>query len=59
MGLITPPIGMNVFTVKTVMPDIALNNIFKGVMPFVIADFVALALIVMFPVIAVGLGKLF
>ncbi len=59
MGLITPPIGMNVFTVKTVMPDIALNNIFKGVMPFVIADFVALALIIMFPVIAIGLGKIF
>ncbi len=55
MGLITPPIGMNVFTVRAVMPDIKLGHIFRGVTPFVIADIVALALIVVFPVIAVGL----
>lgn len=55
LGLITPPIGMNVFTVKSVMPDIALGRIFRGVMPFVLADLVALALILIFPVIAVGL----
>lgn len=55
MGLITPPIGMNVFTVKTVMPDIALPRIFRGVMPFVAADFVALGLIFCFPLIAMWL----
>ncbi|WP_119420891.1 TRAP transporter large permease [Desertibaculum subflavum] len=55
MGLITPPIGMNVFTVKTVMPDIALPRIFRGVMPFVVADFVALGLIFFFPLIAMWL----
>jgi tripartite ATP-independent transporter DctM subunit len=55
MGLITPPIGMNVFVVRTVIPDIALPRIFSGVMPFVVADFVALALILVFPVIAVGI----
>lgn len=55
MGLITPPIGMNVFTVRAVMPDIKLSSLFKGVTPFVIADVVALVLIVLFPVIAVGL----
>lgn len=55
MGLITPPIGMNVFTVRAVMPDIKLGDIFKGVTAFVIADLVALVLIIAFPVIAVGL----
>lgn len=55
MGLITPPIGMNVFTVRAVMPDIKLGHIFKGVIPFVFADVIALALILMFPVIAIGL----
>ncbi|MFD2740620.1 TRAP transporter large permease [Sulfitobacter aestuarii] len=55
LGLITPPIGMNVFTVKSVMPDIALSRIFRGVLPFVAADLVALALILLFPVIATGL----
>lgn len=55
MGLITPPIGMNAFTVRAVMPDIKLGDIFRGVTPFVIADVIALALIILFPVIAVGL----
>jgi len=55
MGLITPPIGMNVFTVRAVMPDIKLGHIFKGVVPFVFADVIALVLIILFPFIAVGL----
>lgn len=55
MGLITPPIGMNVFIVRTVVPDLALWPIFRGVTPFVAADFVALALLLAFPAIALGL----
>ena len=55
MGLITPPIGMNVFVVRTVVTDIDLWSIFRGVTPFVAADFVALALLLAFPIIAVGL----
>ena len=55
LGLITPPIGMNVFTVKSVMPNIALGQIFLGVIPFVLADLVALALLLVFPIIAMGL----
>ena len=55
LGLITPPIGMNVFTVRTMMPDLRLSRIFRGVMPFVVADLVALALLFAFPAIAVGL----
>ena len=55
MGLITPPIGMNVFTVRAVMPDIKLDHIFKGVIPIVFADVTALILILTFPVIAIGL----
>jgi TRAP-type C4-dicarboxylate transport system permease large subunit len=58
MGLITPPIGMNAFTVRAVVPDIKLGDIFKGVTAFVIADLVALALIIAFPVIALGLVEL-
>jgi tripartite ATP-independent transporter DctM subunit len=55
MGLITPPIGMNVFVVRTVVADIALWPIFRGVMPFVAADFVALGLLLLFPAVAVAL----
>ena len=38
MGLITPPIGMDIFTVRAIMPDIRLGNIFNGVKAFVVAD---------------------
>lgn len=55
LGLITPPVGMNVFTVKTVMPDVGLGDIFRGVVPFVAADIVALLLILLVPALAVGI----
>ena len=49
LGLITPPIGMNVFVVKTTIPDVSINSIFMGVIPFVMADILVLALIFLFP----------
>jgi tripartite ATP-independent transporter DctM subunit len=55
LGLVTPPIGMNVFTVRAMMPDIELPRIFRGVMPFVTADLVALGLLFAFPAIATWL----
>jgi tripartite ATP-independent transporter DctM subunit len=58
LGLITPPIGINVFTVKSVVPDVALTTIFAGVTAFVIADLVALVLIFAFPEIATFLPAL-
>jgi tripartite ATP-independent transporter DctM subunit len=58
LGLITPPIGMNVFVVKAVMPDIRLARIFVGVTPFVGAILIALVLIFLVPEIATFLPKL-
>ncbi len=58
IGLITPPIGMNVFVVKTVLDDVSLWAIFAGVWPFVIASLVGLALIIAVPDIALWLPKL-
>jgi tripartite ATP-independent transporter DctM subunit len=55
LGLITPPIGINVFTVKSVIPDVELTQIFIGVMPFVVADLVVLALIFLIPGLAIFL----
>ncbi|MBV1789752.1 TRAP transporter large permease [Marinobacterium sp. D7] len=55
LGLITPPVGMNVFVIKAFAPDISIGSIYKGVMPFVISDLVRLALIISFPVLALGL----
>lgn len=55
LGLITPPVGMNVFVIKSVAPDVPIKDIFKGVLPFVLSDIVRLLLIISFPVLAVGL----
>lgn len=58
IGLITPPIGMNVFVVKSLVTDIPLGRIFAGLVPFGIADLLRLALIVLFPGIALLLPEL-
>jgi tripartite ATP-independent transporter DctM subunit len=52
MGLISPPVGINVFVVKGLVPDIPLARIFAGIMPFWIAMVVALILLILFPEIA-------
>lgn len=49
MGLISPPVGLNVFIVKSVAPRVALADIFRGVAPFWAMMFVVLALLVAFP----------
>jgi C4-dicarboxylate transporter, DctM subunit len=55
LGLITPPIGMNVFVIKGIAKDVPLETIFRGVMPFVLAQLIMIALIVLFPQIALWL----
>ena len=52
MGMITPPVGLNVFVVRSVAEDVPLTTIFRGVFPFLIAMIVALLLIIAFPGIA-------
>ncbi len=49
MGVITPPVGMNVFIIKGVAKDIPIETIFKGVWPFLIALFICLGLLIIFP----------
>ena len=58
IGLITPPIGMNVFVVKSVLPDVPLGKIFRGVSPFIFALLVGLILVLAFPPIATFLPGL-
>ncbi|BFM49842.1 TRAP transporter large permease [Marinomonas sp. THO17] len=52
ISLITPPVGMNVFVLRGMIPDIKLATIFKGVTPFWIADIVRLILIATIPAIS-------
>jgi C4-dicarboxylate transporter DctM subunit len=55
MGLITPPIGMNVFVIAGMAQDIPMYTIFRGIWPFVIAMTVCIALLIAFPQIALFL----
>jgi len=57
IGMITPPIGMNVFVMGGVARDIPLKTIFRGIMPFLYADIVRLGLLIVFPGIALYLLK--
>ena len=49
ISLITPPIGLNVFVMKSMLPDVELATIFKGIVPFFMADIVRLMLVVFLP----------
>ena len=55
MGLISPPVGINVFIVKSVAPRVALGDIFRGVLPFWMMMIVALAILITFPQITLFL----
>lgn len=52
MGLITPPVGLNVFILKGVAKDVPMNTIFKGIWPFLISSVAAIIIIMIFPEIA-------
>ena len=52
LGLITPPIGMNVFVIKGIATDVPMESIFVGVLPFVAAQIVLIGILVVFPEIA-------
>ena len=55
LGLIHPPVGMNVFVIKSVVKDVSFATIFKGVLPFVVTDIIRLIILIAFPIIALWL----
>jgi C4-dicarboxylate transporter, DctM subunit len=55
LGLIHPPVGMNVFVIKSVVPDVNFTTIFVGVLPFIITDLIRLVILIAFPIIALWL----
>jgi tripartite ATP-independent transporter DctM subunit len=57
-GLIHPPVGLNIFVIKNIAPDIALGDIIRGVLPFVVLMLLAVVLICVFPQIATALPNL-
>ena len=55
LGLIHPPVGMNIFVIKSVLEDVKISTIFAGVIPFIITDLIRLAILVAFPILATWL----
>jgi len=58
LGLIHPPVGMNVFVIKTAVEDVSFATIFRGVLPFIAADLLRLAILIAAPGIALWLPGL-
>ena len=58
IGLISPPVGMNLFVLNTLLPQVGTNTIFRGVLPFMTIDCVRLAILVAFPIISTFLPSL-
>ena len=58
VALVTPPIGANVFVMRRIAPDVPMEDIFWGVAPFVLGEFVVILLLVLFPAIALWLPSL-
>ncbi len=49
MGVITPPVGVNVYVIKGIAPELPLETIFKGIFPFLIAIIINAILLMLFP----------
>ncbi|MDR7093099.1 TRAP transporter large permease [Hydrogenophaga laconesensis] len=58
IGLITPPIGVNLFVIRSVMPDIPMMTVVRGVIPFIVADILRILLIAAVPAISLWLPHL-
>ncbi len=58
IGLISPPVGMNMFVVRSLLPQVSTATIFRGVTPFVVADCIRLAILVAFPAISLWLPSM-
>jgi tripartite ATP-independent transporter DctM subunit len=58
VGLITPPVGMNLFIINAMADRVALSETFAGVAPFILSDVVRVAILVAFPAITLGLVRL-
>ena len=58
IGLISPPVGMNMFVVRSLLPGVPLATVFAGVLPFVVAEVLLLAVLVAVPGISLFLPNL-
>ena len=59
IGLVHPPVGMNVYIINRIAKDVPLTETFKGVIPFLLSDLVRIVLLVAFPSLALVLVRTF
>lgn len=57
IGFIHPPVGINLYVIQSIAPDVTLSRMFKGVLPFLAADFLHLALLIAVPGLALALPE--
>ncbi len=55
LGLIHPPVGMNVFVINSVVQEVTFSTIFRGVLPFIVTDLIRLVILIAFPILALWL----
>ena len=58
IGLISPPVGMNLFVLSTLLPQVPTTTVFRGVLPFMSADIVRLGILIAFPAISLWLPSM-
>ncbi|MCP5265672.1 MAG: TRAP transporter large permease [Burkholderiaceae bacterium] len=58
IALITPPVGMNVYVIKSVVPDVRLGTIFSGIWPFLVSMIIVVALLILLPDVTLFLPRL-
>ncbi|MFM1815937.1 MAG: hypothetical protein RLZ98_2632 [Pseudomonadota bacterium] len=58
LGLITPPVGMNVFVINSLAPDVPMRETFAGVLPFLVVEFFRVGLLIAFPALTLWLPRL-
>jgi len=59
LGLITPPLGVNLFAIRLIAPDVPMSKLIRSIAPFILVDLVRVTLLVMFPIISLYLPNLF
>jgi C4-dicarboxylate transporter DctM subunit len=58
ISMITPPVGMNIFVLSSVVPDVRTTDIWRGVLPFVVADVLRMFVLIAFPMLTLWLPRL-
>ena len=58
MSVLHPPLGINIYVLKSILPEVPLKEIFKGVIPFFCSDFIRLAIVIAFPAVALFLPRI-